>query len=79
MPISKRALDVLKASRQLDSLEYAASQEIMEMQEENEVMIPQLESSTVMDAFKDMADKYVYGRESLEACAAEIHATLQGD
>ena len=77
VPISERALDALKSSRQLDSLEYAAAQEIREMQDENEVMIPQLESSTVMDAFKDMADKYLYGKESLEACAAEINAQLQ--
>ena len=79
VPISERALDALKSSRQVDSLEYAAAQEIREMQDENEVMIPQLESSTVMDAFKDMADKYLYGKESLEACAAEINAQLQGN
>ena len=77
VPISERALDALKSSRQLDSLEYAASQEIMEMQDQNEVMIPQLEAATVMDTFKNTADKYLYGKESLEACAAEIHARLQ--
>lgn len=77
VPISERALDALKSSRQLDSLEYAASQEIMEMQDQNEVMIPQLEAATVMDTFKNTADKYLYGKESLEACAAEIHAQLQ--
>ena len=77
VPISERALDALKSSRQLDSLEYAAAQQILEMQEENEIMIPQLEAATVMDAFKDTADKYLYGKESLEACAAEIHAQLQ--
>ena len=77
VPISERALDALKSSRQMDSLEYAAAQEIREMQDENAIMIPQLESSTVMDAFKDMADKYLYGKESLEACAAEINAQLQ--
>ena len=77
VPISERALDALKSSRQLDSLEYAASQEIMEMQDQNEVMIPQLEAATVMDTFKNTADKYLYDKESLEACAAEIHAQLQ--
>lgn len=77
VPISERALDALKSSRQLDSLEYAASQEIMEMQDRNEVMIPQLEAATVMDTFKNTADKYLYDKESLEACAAEIHAQLQ--
>ena len=79
VPISERALDALKSSRQVDSLEYAAAQEIREMQDENAIMIPQLESSTVMDAFKNTADKYLYGKESLEACAAEINAQLQGN
>ena len=79
VPISERALDALKSSRQVDSLEYAAAQEIREMQDENAIMIPQLESSTVMDAFKNTADKYLYGKESLEVCAAEINAQLQGN
>ncbi len=55
VPISERALDALKSSRQVDSLEYAAAQEIREMQDETAIMIPQLESSTVMDAFKNTA------------------------
>ena len=63
----------------MDSLEYAAAQEIREMQDENAIMIPQLESSTGMDTFKNTADKYLYGKESLEACAAEINAQLQGN
>ena len=49
------------------------------MQDQNEVMIPQLEAATVMDTFKNTADKYLYDKESLEACAAEIHAQLQGN
>ena len=72
VPISERALDALKSARMLNSLEYAASEEIKSMQDQNEVMIPALESSTVMDLFKDAADKYYYERGSLDTCAEEI-------
>ena len=72
VPISERALDALKSARMLNSLEYAASEEIKSMQDQNEVMIPALDSSTVMDLFKDAADKYYYERGSLDTCAEEI-------
>lgn len=77
VPISERALDALKSARMLNSLEYSASEEIRSMQDQNEVMIPALEASTVMDIFKDAADKYYDGRGSLDAYAEEVQTEMQ--
>ena len=61
----------------LDTYEAMASAQIDRNKTKLSAMIPALENSSTISAFKNEADKYLYGKEDLDTCAANLLSALQ--
>ena len=77
VPVSKTALQTLQDHDMLDTYEAMASAQIDRNKTKLSAMIPALENSSTISAFKNEADKYLYGKEDLDTCAANLLSALQ--
>jgi oligogalacturonide transport system substrate-binding protein len=72
VPVSKSALQELSSDGLLVGYSYEANQKMLDAQDSMGIMIPVMENEDVIDAFKEGADEYLYGRVSLNESAENI-------
>lgn len=77
VPVSKTALRTLEDHDLLDNYEAMAGEQIQQNKGKLSAMIPVLENSKVLSAFKNETDRYLYDKEDLDTCAANLAAQLQ--
>lgn len=72
MPVSMVSRKAVEDSGSADRFEAEATDALIARQDQLETIIPQMENDAVISAFKEEADKYLYGREEKEICAGNI-------
>ena len=76
VPVSKKAVEILKENDQLNSYGYKAYEQMQTVKEKLNVMIPIMESEDIIDAFKTVADKYIYDVADRDDCIEEIYTAI---
>lgn len=77
VPVSEYAIDVLMENGMLDTFGYAAYENMQNNKDILNVMIPNMESEAILDAFKQGADAYIYGVQDRDTTAAMIYSDIQ--
>ncbi len=78
VPVSDAAVKALSGQGLTETNEYKATQEMNEHQQELHIMIPIMENDAVLDAFKSGADEYLYDKQTVDVCAADICKNIRG-
>ena len=77
VPVSKAAVETLKEHDMLQGFEYMAYEKMMEERQDMHLMVPAMENESVIDAFKEGADEYLYGKQDRAASAKAICAKIR--
>ena len=72
IPVSATARQILKDNGALNGYDAEAGNFVFDNLDRFETMVPSIENSDVIDAFRNEADKYVYGVSDLDTCAQEL-------
>lgn len=76
VPVSHSAYETLDQAKELGTFETEATNKMMEERDGMSVMLPIMENETLIDAFKQGADEYIYGQKSLEDSIDEIYSGM---
>ena len=79
IPISQNAINTLKASGELDNLDYVATEQMLETGNKMTLIPSVLESGNVYKGFYNNAAYYIYGEYSLEQTADIIYNEFYPD
>ncbi len=77
-PTSQAAYDTLYEAGELDGNEMQANIQMTDNQDRMRTMIPEMENSDIIDAFKNGADMYVFGVCSPEDASSDIVDNING-
>lgn len=82
VPVSKKAIEILNEEGLSETNEYKAIEEMNEHQENLQLIIPNIENESIIDAFKQGADEYIFDKATAEECAdvicVEINEIIEG-
>ena len=76
VPVSDAAIKALTATGLTDTNEYKATEELFSDPDNLHLMIPNMESEAILDAFKSGADEYLYDKMELDECALKIYKDI---
>ena len=76
VPVSDAAIKALTATGLKDTNEYKATEELFSDPDNLYLMIPNMESEAILDAFKSGADEYLYDKMELDECALKIYKDI---
>jgi oligogalacturonide transport system substrate-binding protein len=72
VPVSSKAIATLSEEGYSEYNEFAATEMINENRAELKIIISNMEKEAIIDAFKEGADEYLFGRKSEEEAASQI-------
>lgn len=72
LPVSQSARSAVEESGEADVHEMAATEMMTAHLDEIRTIIPQMENDDIISAFKEEADRYLYGKAGKEECTAAI-------
>lgn len=75
VPINQKAYFTLSRNGKLSGITEDAQKEFVDERDHRKMLATMpvmIENDDVIDAFKKVSDKYIYGQETLENCAAEF-------
>ena len=76
VPISHNAYETLKNADALDTYQTDASNKMMENRDCMSVMLPVMENEALINAFKEGADEYIYGKKTLDESTEAIYSGM---
>ena len=77
VPVSDAAVAALEEEGLSETNEFKAVQEMIEHQDEMNLIIPNMENESIIDAFKMGADEYIFDKMSVEECAKQIYNEMK--
>ena len=72
IPVNTQARKILQNSGTLNGYDAEAGNYVFSSLDRFETMVPSIENTDVITAFRDYADKYTYSVADLDTCAAEL-------
>ena len=72
IPVNTQARKILQNSGTLNVYDAEAGNYVFSSLDRFETMVPSIENTDVITAFRDYADKYAYSVADLDTCAAEL-------